>query len=42
MGVVASYFYEIVRDAFLEHLIKSVQKLKKPIDDWNAGTSDGR
>jgi hypothetical protein len=42
MGVVASCFYGIVRDAFLEHLIRSVRKSKKPIDDRSAGVSDGR
>jgi hypothetical protein len=42
MEVVASCFYGIVRDAFLEHLIRRVQKSKKPMDDWNAGASDGR
>jgi hypothetical protein len=42
MEVVASCFYGIVHDAFLEHLIRSVQKSKKPMDDRNAGASDGR
>jgi hypothetical protein len=42
MGVVASCFYGIVGDAFLEHLIKSVRKSKKPMDDQSAGVSDGR
>jgi hypothetical protein len=41
MGVVASCFYGIVRDAFLEHLIRRVRKSKKPMDDQNAGASDG-
>jgi hypothetical protein len=40
MGVVASCFCEIVCDAFLEHLIRSVWKSKKPIDDQSAGASD--
>jgi hypothetical protein len=39
---VASCFYGIVRDAFLEHLIRRVWKLKKLMDDRNAGASDGR
>jgi hypothetical protein len=42
MGVVASCFYGIVRDAFLEHLIRRVRKSKKPMDNRNAGASDGR
>jgi hypothetical protein len=42
MGVVASCFYRRVHDAFLEHLIRSVQKSEKPMDDRNAGASDGR
>jgi hypothetical protein len=29
----ASWFYKIVCDTFLECLIRRVQKLKKPIDD---------
>jgi hypothetical protein len=41
MEVVASCFYGIVRDAFLKHLIKSVQKSKKLIDDQSARVSDG-
>jgi hypothetical protein len=41
MGVVASCFYGIVRDAFLEHLIRRVRKSRKPMDDQNAGASDG-
>jgi hypothetical protein len=41
MGVVASCFYGIVRDAFLEHLIRRVWKSKKPMDDQNARASDG-
>jgi hypothetical protein len=36
MGVVASCFYRIVHDAFLEHLIRSVWKSKKLMDDQNA------
>jgi hypothetical protein len=42
MGVMASCFYEIVRDAFLEYLIRRVRKSKKPVNDRNAGASDGR
>jgi hypothetical protein len=42
MGVVASCFYRIVRDAFLKHMIRSVWKLKKPIDDRSVRASDGR
>jgi hypothetical protein len=42
MESVASCFYERVRDAFLEHLIRRVWKSKKPMDDQNAGASDGR
>jgi hypothetical protein len=41
MEGVASWFYGIVHDAFLEHLIKSVWKSKKLMDDQNAGVSDG-
>jgi hypothetical protein len=41
MEDVASWFYGIVRDAFLEHLIRRVRKSKKPIDDQNARASDG-
>jgi hypothetical protein len=41
MGVVASCFYGIVCDAFLEHQIRRVQKSKKLMDDRNAGASDG-
>jgi hypothetical protein len=39
---VASCFYGIVRDAFLEHLIRRVWKSKKLMDDRNAGASDRR
>jgi hypothetical protein len=42
MGVVASCFYGRVHDAFLEHLIRSVWKSEKPMNDRNAGVSDGR
>jgi hypothetical protein len=38
---VASWFYGIIHDAFLEHLIRRVWKLKKLIDDRNARVSDG-
>jgi hypothetical protein len=38
---VASWFYGRVYDAFLEHLIRRVRKSKKPMDDQNAGASDG-
>jgi hypothetical protein len=38
---VASWFYGIVCDAFLEHLIIGVQKSKKPMNDQNARASDG-
>jgi hypothetical protein len=41
MEGVASYFYGIVRDAFLEHLIRRVRKSRKLMDDRNAGASDG-
>jgi hypothetical protein len=41
MEGVASWFYEIVCDAFLEHLIRSVWKSKKPMDDRSAEVSDG-
>jgi hypothetical protein len=41
IGVVDSCFYEIVCDAFLEHLIRSVWKSKKPMDDRSAGASNG-
>jgi hypothetical protein len=41
MGVVASCFYERVCDLILESLIGIVRKSKKPIDDQNAGASDG-
>jgi hypothetical protein len=41
MGVVASCFYGIVRNAFLEHQIRRVQKSKKLMDDRNAEASDG-
>jgi hypothetical protein len=42
MGVVASYFYGIVRDAFLEHLIRSIRESKKPMNDRNAEASNRR
>jgi hypothetical protein len=32
----ASWFYGIVYDAFLKHLIRRVRKSKKPMDNWNA------
>jgi hypothetical protein len=38
---VTSWFYGIVRDAFLKHLIRSVQKSKKLMDDQSAEASDG-
>jgi hypothetical protein len=41
MEVVASCFYGRVRDLILEGLIGIVRKSKKPMDDWNAGASDG-
>jgi hypothetical protein len=41
MGVVASCFYRRVRDLILEGLMRTVWKSKKPMDDWNAGASDG-
>jgi hypothetical protein len=41
MEVVASYFYKRVRDLILKSLMRTVRKLKKPMDDWNAGASDG-
>jgi hypothetical protein len=41
MGVVASCFYKIVRDAFLEHLIRRFRKSRKPMNDRNARASDG-
>jgi hypothetical protein len=41
MGVVASYFYGIVYDAFLKHLIRSVRKSKKPMGNRSARASDG-
>jgi hypothetical protein len=41
MEGVASCFYGRVHDAFLEHLIRSAQKSKKPMDDQNARASDG-
>jgi hypothetical protein len=40
MENVASWFYGIVRNAFLEHLIKRVQKSKKLMDNWSARASD--
>jgi hypothetical protein len=42
MEGVASWFYRIVCDAFLKHLIRSVWKSKKPMDDRNARASDRR
>jgi hypothetical protein len=42
MKGIASWFYGIVHDAFLEHLIRSIQKSKKPIDDRDARASNGR
>jgi hypothetical protein len=41
MEVVASWFYRRVRDLILEGLIRTVRKSKKPMDDRNAGASDG-
>jgi hypothetical protein len=41
MKDMASYFYGIVHDAFLAHLIRRVWKSKKPMDNWNARASDG-
>jgi hypothetical protein len=38
---VASCFYRRVSDLILKGLIEIVRKLKKPMDDWNAGASDG-
>jgi hypothetical protein len=42
MVVVVSCFYGRVCDLILEGLIGKVRKLKKPMDDRNAGVSDGR
>jgi hypothetical protein len=33
---------ERVHDLILEGLMRTVQKSKKPMDDWNAGASNGR
>jgi hypothetical protein len=41
MEIMASCFYGRVRDLVLEGLIGKVWKSKKPMDDQNAGASDG-
>jgi hypothetical protein len=41
MEGVASWFYGKVYDAFLECLIKRVQKSKKLIGNWSARVSNG-
>jgi hypothetical protein len=42
MEVVTSCFYRRVYDLILEGLMRIVRKSKKPVDDRNAGASDGR
>jgi hypothetical protein len=40
MEDVASCIYRIVRNTFLERLMRTVQKLKRPMDNQSAGASD--
>jgi hypothetical protein len=41
MEVVVSCFYGKVHDLVLKDLIGEVRKSRKPMDDWNAGVSNG-